>query len=80
LKGTRLNDLKDWGAAPEGGEIFRTAKLPEFSSTDFVATSAVSIMRSGSPLLEGLPAKKRKLDSESLYQLIPQVKGFSPSL
>lgn len=80
MKGAGLDVLKDWGAPPETSEIFHTAKLPEFSSTNFVAPPATSKMRSGSFLPERVPTKKRKLNRESLYQLIPQVKRFPLSI
>ncbi|XP_006455298.1 hypothetical protein AGABI2DRAFT_121227 [Agaricus bisporus var. bisporus H97] len=73
IKGSRTSLLKDWGTPAEGIEIFRVAELTEFSSTEFFSATKISISRPRSPLPENVPAKKRKLNRESLYRLIPQV-------
>ncbi|KAF7762503.1 hypothetical protein Agabi119p4_9096 [Agaricus bisporus var. burnettii] len=76
IKGSRTSLLKDWGTPAEGIEIFRVAELTEFSSTEFFSATKISISRPRSPLPENVPAKKRKLNRESLYRLIPQPHFF----
>lgn len=65
--------LKEWGAEIDSDEIYDTSELEEFISTDLVYLELPIKRTNLGSINDEPPPKRRKLDTASLRNVIPQV-------